>query len=181
MQTRMQHAPDGFAAPMTAQKRIDPARKSPFTALCCVAVFGVLLGGCWPDASAVTPPQAPVKDPNVIRVTSDNLLQLNIVDVQLIVFPRVKHAIGQIAFNEDASTVVQTPFSGRVTRVLAKIGDDVKLGDPLFEIDSPEVVQAQTDLIAALHGIEKAKSQVNATQRQAERQMRLIKDKATSQ
>ncbi len=58
-----------------------------------------------------------------------------------------KLAVGQIAFNEDASTVVLTPFSGRVTRVIAKIGDVVKPGDPLFEIDSPEVVQAQTDLI----------------------------------
>jgi cobalt-zinc-cadmium efflux system membrane fusion protein len=107
--------------------------------------------------------------------------QLNVVRVELYPFRLHKPAIGQIAFNDDASTIVQTPFSGRVTKVLAKIGDDVKRGDPLFEIDSPEVVQAQTDLIAALHGLEKAKSALNAAQRQAERANRLIKDKAISQ
>jgi len=122
-----------------------------------------------------------VKDPNVVRVTDENLRQLNVVNVELRAFPLHKNAIGQIAFNEDASTVVQTPFSGRVTRVLAKIGDDIKRGDPLFEIDSPEVVQAQTDLIAALHSLDKAKSALFSAQRQAERQTRLIKDKATSQ
>jgi cobalt-zinc-cadmium efflux system membrane fusion protein len=165
----------------TAPEWTMPERKSPFTVLCILSLLGALLAGCLPDASAVTPPTAPVKDPNVVRVTTDNLHQLSIVDVEARAFPRVKHAIGQIAFNEDASTVVQTPFSGRVTRVLGKIGDDVKRGDPLFEIDSPEVVQAQTDLIAALHGVDKAKSALNSAQRQAERATRLIKDKAVSQ
>src|SRR2546421_10293813 len=129
----------------------------------------------------VGPAKSLPKSPDSVRVNIDQLHQLGIVSVVTDQFRIQKPAIGQIAFNEDASTVVLTPFSGRVTRLIAKIGDDVKRGDPLFEIDSPEVVQAQTDLIAALHGLEKAKSQVNATQRQAERQMRLIKDKATSQ
>jgi cobalt-zinc-cadmium efflux system membrane fusion protein len=76
--------------------------------------------------------------------------QLEIVKVELCSFRLFKPAIGQIAFNEDASTVVLSPFSGRATRLIAKIGDDVKRGDPLFEIDSAEVVQTQTDLIAAV-------------------------------
>jgi len=148
--------------------------------ICAALILGALLGGCWPSASAVTPVQ-PTKDPNIVQVSADQMHQLNVVTVDVYPFRQQKLAIGQIAFNDDASTVVQTPFSGRVTRVLAKIGDDVKRGDPLFEIDSPEVVQAQTDLIAALHGLDKAKSQLVAAQRQAERQSRLIKDKATSQ
>jgi cobalt-zinc-cadmium efflux system membrane fusion protein len=96
-------------------------------------------------------------------------------------FRQLKTAIGQLAFNEDASTSVFTPFSGRVTRILARVGDDVKRGEPLFEIDSPEVVQAQTDLIAALHNRDKAKSALSTAQRQADRQSRLIRDRATSQ
>src|SRR5215813_2282665 len=91
-----------------------------------------------------------------------------------------KLAVGQIAFNDDASTNVMTPFSGRVTRVLAKVGDEVKRGDPLFEIDSPEVAQAQMTLITALLARDKAQSSLTIAQRQAERLERLIKDKATS-
>ena len=47
------------------------------------------------------------------------------------------------------ATIVLTPFSGRVTRLIAKLGDQVKTGDPLLEIDSPEQVLPQNDFIAA--------------------------------
>jgi cobalt-zinc-cadmium efflux system membrane fusion protein len=120
------------------------------------------------------------KSPDLVRVGADQLHQLAIVPVVTDQFRIQKMAIGQIAFNEDASTIVLTPFSGRVTRLIAKVGDDVKRGDPLFEIDSPEVVQAQTDLIAALHGLEKSKSQLSLAQRILDRQTGLLKDKATS-
>jgi cobalt-zinc-cadmium efflux system membrane fusion protein len=120
------------------------------------------------------------KSPDLVRVGADQVHQLAVVPVVTDQFRIQKMAIGQIAFNEDASTIVLTPFSGRVTRLIARIGDDVKRGDPLFEIDSPEVVQAQTDLIAALHGLEKSKSALALAQRTLDRQTGLLKDKATS-
>lgn len=143
-------------------------------------LLAVVLAGCWPSASAVTPAQPPARDPDLVQVSKDQMHQLNVTPVEAHNFRVYKLAVGQIAFNEDASTVVLTPFSGRVTRVIAKIGDVVKPGDPLFEVDSPEVVQAQTDLISALHAVEKAQSNLLLTQRQAERQARLLVDKATS-
>jgi membrane fusion protein, heavy metal efflux system len=127
----------------------------------------------------IEPAKSP-KSPDSVRVGVDQLHQLGIVPVVTDQFRIQKPAIGQIAFNEDASTVVLTPFSGRVTRLIAKIGDDVKRGDPLFEIDSPEVVQAQTDLIAALHGQEKSKSQLALAKRVLDRQTSLMADKATA-
>jgi len=145
-----------------------------------VILLTIMLGGCWPTASAVTPPQPPAKDPDVVRVTKEQLHQLDIVTVSPHKFRVYKIAVGQIAFNEDASTLVLTPFTGRVTRVIAKIGDVVKPGDALFEVDSPEVVQAQTDLISALHGLEKARTTLLVAQRQAERTTRLLADKAIS-
>ncbi|MEA2875853.1 MAG: rane fusion protein heavy metal efflux system [Hyphomicrobiales bacterium] len=127
----------------------------------------------------IEPAKAP-KSPDSVRVGADQLHQLGIVPVVTHQFRIQKPAIGQIAFNEDASTVVVTPFSGRVTRLIAKMGDDVKRGDALFEIDSPEVVQAQTDLIAALHGLEKSKSQLALAKRVLDRQTSLMADKATA-
>ena len=79
---------------MTDLKRTRLERKRPLTVLCIVSILSLLLGGCWPDAAAVTPPTAPVKDPNVIRVTTENMHQLSIVNVELKAFPRLKHAIG---------------------------------------------------------------------------------------
>jgi len=143
-------------------------------------LLSAAVSACWPSASAVTPVQPPTRDPDIVRVSKDQLHQLNVIAVEPFKFRVYKVAVGQIAFNEDASTIVLTPFSGRVTRVIAKIGDAVKPGDPLFEVDSPEVVQAQTDLISGLHAVEKARSNLMVTQRQAERQARLLVDKATS-
>lgn len=115
-----------------------------------------------------------------VTVTSDQMRQLEVVPANVKVFTSTKYAIGQIAFNEDASTAVLTPFSGRVTRLLKKVGEDVRRGEPLFEIDSPEVVQAQTDFIAALQAHEKTKSQFNLTKRTLDRQLSLLNDKATA-
>ena len=85
-----------------------------------------------------------------VRVTADQMHQLQVVNVELYPFRVQKFAIGQIAYNEDNSTAVMTPFSGRVTRLMARIGDKVSRGDPLFDIDSPEAVQPQNDFIAAV-------------------------------
>jgi cobalt-zinc-cadmium efflux system membrane fusion protein len=76
---------------------------------------------------------------------------------------------------------VLTPFSGRVTRLIAKPGDEVKRGDPLFEIDSPEVLQAHTDFIAAVQAAAKSKAQLSLAQRALDRQTGLFADHATSQ
>ena len=87
--------------------------------------------------------------------------QLGIMKVELYPFRIQKLAIGQIAYNEDTSTAVLTPFAGRVTRLIAKVGDNVSRGDALFEIDSPEVVQPQNDFIAAFAAMNKARSQLD--------------------
>ena len=143
-------------------------------------LLATLVAGCWPFSSK-EPANEPSKSGDNIRITKEQTRQLNIVSVELYLFRVQRPAIGQIAFNEDASTVVLSPFSGRVTRLIAKIGDDVKSGDPLFEIDSPEVVQAQTDLIAAVQTLGKAKSQLALAKRVLDRQTSLLADRATAQ
>ncbi len=148
--------------------------------LAAVALSKVTWWNTMPPATASSPPTEKL-DPGSVRVTPDQMHQLELVKVGLCSFRQQKTAIGQIAFNENASTNVFTPFSGRVVRLMAQVGDEVKRGDPLFEIDSPEVVQVQTDLIAALHGRDKAYSHHDVVRRQADRQERLYRDKATSQ
>ena len=144
-------------------------------------VLAILLtatgGAAAAEKAATTPPVTP----DTVRVTAEQMHQLTVVKVKLYPFRVQKTAIGQIAFNEDASTVVLTPFSGRVTRVIAKLGERIKQHDPLFEIDSPEVVQAQTDLIAAVQGVEKAKAQLVLAKTVLDRQSSLLVGRATAQ
>lgn len=130
---------------------------------------------------ADVPKPPPAKSGDKITVSAEQLRQIDVTKADVKAFGELKPGIGQIAFNEDASSVVLAPFSGRITRLIAKVGDDVKRGDPLFELDSPEVVQAQTDLIAAVQGLGKVKSQLALAKRTLDRQSSLIAAKATSQ
>jgi membrane fusion protein, heavy metal efflux system len=96
-----------------------------------------------------------------VAVTADQLHQLTVAKVELYPFRAQKLAVGQIGYNEDTSTAVLAPFPGRVTRLIAKVGDRVERGQPLFEIDSPEVVQPQNDFVAAAAALNKARSQLD--------------------
>jgi cobalt-zinc-cadmium efflux system membrane fusion protein len=102
-----------------------------------------------------------MKGTDYIRVATGQMHQLQVVKVEAYAFRVQRSAIGQIAYNEDASTVVLTPFSGRVTRLIARVGDQVKSGDPLLEIDSPEQVPPQHDFMVAQTARNKAQSQLN--------------------
>jgi len=59
-----------------------------------------------------------------------------------------RDTVGTIDFNEDMSVQVFTPFQGKVISLFARAGDDVKKGAPLFTIDSPDLLQAESTLVA---------------------------------
>ncbi len=128
--------------------------------------------------SSVAAAEGPTKGADFVRVVPEQLHQLEVVKVESYAFLDQRSAIGQIAFNEDASTPVLTPFSGRVTRLIAKIGDQVKRGDPLLEIDSPEQVPPQNEFIAAQSARNKARSQLNLAQIVEKRARDLYEGKA---
>ena len=71
-------------------------------------------------------------------------------------FPIEKRAVGSIDFNEDMSVQVFTPYQGKIISLFAKIGDEVKKGQTLFTIDSPDLLQAESTLIAAAGVLELA-------------------------
>ncbi|MBR1209021.1 efflux RND transporter periplasmic adaptor subunit [Bradyrhizobium sp. JYMT SZCCT0180] len=125
-----------------------------------IALFGVsLMTSSAVTSSAVA--EGTMKGADFVRVVPDQMHQLEVAKVETFAFRPQRSAIGQIGYNEDASTIVLTPFSGRVTRLVAKLGDRVKKGDPLLEIDSPEQLVPQNDFIAAQAARRKAGSQHN--------------------
>lgn len=71
---------------------------------------------------------------------------------------------GKISINEDRATPIYPPYAGRVTRLMAKPGDMVERGQPLFYIEAADMVQAQNDFLTALAGINRAKSRVTITE-----------------
>jgi cobalt-zinc-cadmium efflux system membrane fusion protein len=85
---------------------------------------------------------------------------------------------GKIAVDEDRSTPVFSPYTGRVMRLLAKPGDTVTQGQPLFVIEAADTVQAQNDFITAMTGLNKAKSALDLAQLQDTRAKDLFEGKA---
>src|SRR6266404_166500 len=92
---------------------------------------------------------------------------------------RAEHVTeGKIAVDEDRSTPVFSPYAGRVTKLLARPGDRVVQGQPLFVIEAADNVQAQNDFIAAMSAMNKAKSALDLAQLQGTRAKDLFEGKA---
>jgi cobalt-zinc-cadmium efflux system membrane fusion protein len=137
-----------------------------------VVMFLAALETGWGVAAAQS-----VKDDRV-RVTADQMHQLEVAKVELRPFRLEKFAIGQIAYNEDVSTVVLAPFAGRVTRLVARLGERVRQGAPLLEIDSPEIVQPQNDFLAAIAATNKARAKLSLATLNEARNKGLYESKA---
>jgi membrane fusion protein, heavy metal efflux system len=106
-----------------------------------------------------TPKVAPVAaKPGTFRLTRVQWATITTEPVVQIAFRDEQTTDGKIAIDDDISTPVFSPYSGRVTRLIAKPGDHVERGAPLFAIEANEVVQAQNNLITALSALNKARS-----------------------
>lgn len=113
-----------------------------------LAVFAVRLGGRLLGEHG-PPPAAALSPPGTFRATAAQLKTLTVATVGLHGFVSEELTEGRIAVNGDRATPVYSAYSGRVTRVIAGLGDTVKQGAPLATVEASEFVQAQNDLSTA--------------------------------
>jgi len=102
--------------------------------------------GATPSANA---PSAASHNQDSVDLSDSQLALVKVEPVEDHEFPVEKEAVGSIDFNEDMSVQVFTPYQGRIIALYAEIGDDVKKGQTLFTIDSPDLLTAESTLIAA--------------------------------
>jgi cobalt-zinc-cadmium efflux system membrane fusion protein len=103
-------------------------------------------------------------------------------------FPSQTEAVGNIDFNEDMAAQVFPPYQGRIVTLYAKIGDNVSRGQALLTIESPDLIQAESSLIAAAgvldlttHALERAR-QLYEVQGMAEKDLQqAISDQQTAE
>jgi cobalt-zinc-cadmium efflux system membrane fusion protein len=74
---------------------------------------------------------------------------LKIAPVQEMSFRGEQVTDGVIAYNDDTTTPVFSPYSGQVTHVITQLGIVVKKGDPLMTVAASEFVQARSDVLTA--------------------------------
>ena len=134
------------------------------------------LGAAMSDANAQgapTRPGAAGGSPS-IDLSDSQLASVKVEPVSEREFPIEKESVGSIDFNEDMTLQVFTPYPGRIVALFAKVGDDVRKGQTLFTIDSPDLLQAESTLIAAAGVLE-------FTTRNLARLRELYKTRAVSQ
>ena len=88
---------------------------------------------------------------------------------------------GRIALDDDVSTSVFSPYSGRVTRVIARSGDVVAAGAPLFAVQSNELAQAENDMVTALATLRTAHAQLDLATANESRQHLLYLGRGAAQ
>ena len=119
-------------------------------------------------------------EPGSFRPSSAQMASLKIAPVALTTFRAERITDGKIALNGDRTTPVFSPYSGRVTQVLGKLGDRVKPGQPLLVVDATEFVQGQSDLVSAVNALNTARAQVTLAQSNERRKHELFDAKGGS-
>jgi len=117
---------------------------------------------------------ATLAPPGSFRPTESQWGGLTLMPVVSMAFRGERETDGRIATNDDTTTPVFSPFSGRVSQIFAKAGDRVARGDPLLEVEASEFVQAQNDLIAAKATLTTALAQLTLAETAEKRQHALF-------
>jgi len=110
-------------------------------------------GGAAEGAAAATAgASAPVAQPGGIRRVELSASQVRAIEIAPIgehLFSQRRTAVGSIDFNEDRAVQVFTPYPGKIIKAYAEVGQAVVKGQTLFTVESPDLVQAESTLIAA--------------------------------
>jgi membrane fusion protein, heavy metal efflux system len=151
--------------PSGGQEAIDrrawPREKQLLAAGIGLAAVVVLVLGVWLGDALLGkregPAAAPSLPPGTFRPSAQQMKTLTVESVGLHGFVSEELTEGKIAANGDRSTPVFSPYSGRITRVIAGLGDTVKAGAPLATLEASEFVQAQNDLATAASSVKLAR------------------------
>lgn len=95
------------------------------------------------------PPPAQAPPPGTFQATPEQWATLSFATAQTMDFMPSDSTEGKIATDDTRTTAVFSPYTGRITRVMAKVGDHVRAGQPLFAVNAAEFVQGQSDLLTA--------------------------------
>ncbi|WP_082069957.1 efflux RND transporter periplasmic adaptor subunit [Bradyrhizobium sp. LTSP885] len=130
-----------------------------YTGYVALPALAVILAGAWlltrTDGveSAKAAQTKTIEDVNVeqqyVVLTDKQAVSLKVMAAEQRSFRTLKNAVGSIDFNQNMLVQAFTPNPGRIVDTLLNVGDEVKTGDTLFTIDSADLLQAESALLAA--------------------------------
>ena len=106
-------------------------------------------GGASKSAAAATTVVATAAAPDSVELSASQLQAVRVAVTGTRRFAQQRSAVGTIDFDENVAVQVFSPYPGRIIRSFVEVGDDVRRGTALYTIDSPDLLQAESTLIAA--------------------------------
>ncbi len=148
-----------------------------------VAFVACIVAGAalwWRNTAApkAEPATKTVSADGTFQATESQLASFKIEAVSARSFRSERVTDGKIGVNLDRATQVFSPYSGRVTKVLATLGEQVKQGQPLLAVEATEFVQGQNDLIAAVAAENTSRAQLHQAEITENRKRALYDAKA---
>jgi membrane fusion protein, heavy metal efflux system len=142
--------------------------------LAALGLGGLLLAAASPHVHAVSGELAEAPSEPAVTISETQAKAIKIDAVGEHTFPREQRAVGSIDFNQELLTQIFTPYQGRILKAFASVGETVAKDKTLFTIDSPDLLQAESTLIATAGVLE-------LTTRALERQRNLFRQSAGPQ
>jgi cobalt-zinc-cadmium efflux system membrane fusion protein len=85
----------------------------------------------------------------IVDLSEKQAASIKVGPVETREFEIFKTSVGTIDFNENMLVQVSSQYPGKILKAFYNVGDDVKKGDTLFTIDSPDLLQAESTLLAS--------------------------------
>ena len=126
-----------------------------------VAVAALAAAACLSGCSTREEPQAVPAAAGNVKLTVAQRQHIRVYTVESSRFHETVETTGVVDFDNDQATSVLSPVSGPVSRLLVSLGQQVKKGDPLAAVDSP-------DFAAAISAYQKALATAKTDRRLAD-------------
>ena len=87
--------------------------------------------------------------PAMVALTDGQMRFVQMVTAQLRDFAPSLTVVGNADFDQNKSVQVSAPYAGTITAIAVDEGQKVRRGQPLFTIDSPDLLQAESSLLSS--------------------------------
>jgi cobalt-zinc-cadmium efflux system membrane fusion protein len=146
-----------------------PTERRKFLCALAVAAVAMAAGVSFTGCSRKVDTKAQTSSVTIsnVTLTAAQRQRIRLYTVAPTQFHKTTDTTGTVDFDNDQATSVLAPFGGPVSRLLVSLGDRVKAGDPLAEVDSP-------DFASALSAYRKALATAQTLRRVAEADKDLV-------
>ena len=115
--------------------------------IACVTLTGC--GGAGSDAHANYTNYRDPNKPELFTIPQEQMAHVQIVTIQPTAWTRTLRLTGTVAYNSDHTTPVITQVSGPVNRIVVVPGEQVRKGQPLLYVASPDYSQIRANYLKA--------------------------------